>query len=114
MGESGPPCGVPSSTGRTKPASITPALRNARMSLSTRLSDTRAEDRATRNRRCEGLVAPPGGRTCAIAQSANRLRPPLGTLLRRDGVTPRSGFAWFAIAAKDTDVIFDVSTLRGL
>ena len=40
MGESGPPCGVPSSTGRTKPSSITPALRNARMSLSTRLSDT--------------------------------------------------------------------------
>src|SRR5271165_3096414 len=24
MGESGPPCGVPSSTGRTKPSSITP------------------------------------------------------------------------------------------
>src|SRR5208337_969087 len=41
MGESGPPCGVPSSTGRTKPSSITPALRNARMSLSTRLSDAR-------------------------------------------------------------------------
>ena len=36
MGESGPPCGVPSSTGRTKPSSITPALRNVRMSLSTR------------------------------------------------------------------------------
>jgi hypothetical protein len=30
--ESGPPCGVPSSTGRTKPSSITPAIRNARMS----------------------------------------------------------------------------------
>src|SRR5271157_3622363 len=32
-GESGPPCGVPSSTGPTKPSSITPDLRNARMSL---------------------------------------------------------------------------------
>ena len=29
-------------------------------------------------------------------------------------VTPRSGFAWFAIAAKDTNAIFDGSTLRGL
>src|SRR5208337_2599274 len=48
MGESGPPCGVPSSTGLTKPSSITPALRNARMSLSTRLSDTRAATRAIR------------------------------------------------------------------
>ena len=69
------------------------------------------EDRAIRNRRCEGLVAPPGVRTYAIAQSANRLRPPLGTLLRRDGVTPRSGFAWFAIAAKNassTDPRFSV------
>jgi hypothetical protein len=37
-GESGPPCGVPSSTGRTRPFSITPALRNARISLSTRLA----------------------------------------------------------------------------
>ena len=26
-GESGPPCGVPSSTGRTKPSSITPAVK---------------------------------------------------------------------------------------
>ena len=40
----------------------------------------------------------------------NQPRPPLGTLLRRDGVTPRSGFAWFAIAAKDTHAIFDGST----
>src|SRR5271166_1568325 len=48
MGESGPPCGVRSSTGRTKPSSITPALRNARISLSTRLSDTRAATRAIR------------------------------------------------------------------
>src|SRR5271168_4514364 len=46
MGESGPPCGVPSSTGLTKPSSITTALRKARMSLSTRLSDTRAATRA--------------------------------------------------------------------
>src|SRR5262245_19184971 len=45
-GESGPPCGVPSFTGRTKPSSITPALRYARMSLSTRLSATRAATRA--------------------------------------------------------------------
>ena len=29
----------------------------------------------------------------------NQLRPLRQTLLRRDGVTPRSGFAWFAIAA---------------
>src|SRR5262249_50971812 len=28
QGVIGPPCGVPSSTGRTKPSSITPALRN--------------------------------------------------------------------------------------
>src|SRR3954469_4270234 len=42
----GPPCGVPSSTGRTRPSSITPALRQARMNLSTRLSDTRAATRA--------------------------------------------------------------------
>ena len=47
-GESGPPCGVPSSTGRTKPSSVTPALRYARMSLSTRLSATRAATRAIR------------------------------------------------------------------
>src|SRR3954454_24438682 len=40
-GESGPPCGVPSSTGRTRPSSITPASRQARMNFSTRLSDTR-------------------------------------------------------------------------
>src|SRR6516165_428603 len=32
-GESGPPCGVPSSTGLTRPSSITRDLRNARMSL---------------------------------------------------------------------------------
>src|SRR6516165_11116592 len=37
-GESEPPCAVPSSTGLTKPSSITPALRKARISLSTRLS----------------------------------------------------------------------------
>ena len=37
----------------------------------------------------------------------NQLRPLPGTLLRRDGVTPRSGFAWFAIAAKDTNAIFE-------
>src|SRR5260370_699405 len=39
-------CGVPSSTGLTRPSSITPDLRNARMSLSTRLSVTRAAMRA--------------------------------------------------------------------
>jgi integrase len=39
----------------------------------------------------------------------NQLRPPPGTLLRRGGATPRSGFAWFAIAAKDTNAIFDGS-----
>ncbi len=38
--------GVPSSTGLTKPFSITPDLRNARMSLSARLSVTRAATRA--------------------------------------------------------------------
>src|SRR5437016_7064779 len=46
QGVSGPPCGVPSSTGLTKPFSITPDLRNARMSLSARLSVTRAATRA--------------------------------------------------------------------
>jgi hypothetical protein len=35
-----------------------------------------------------------------------RLRPLRQTLLRRDGVTLRSGFAWFATAAKDTNAIF--------
>ena len=45
-GVSGPPCGVPSSTGLTKPFSITPDLRNARTSLSARLSVTRAATRA--------------------------------------------------------------------
>src|SRR6516164_8173820 len=43
-GESGPPYGVPSSTGLTKPSSVTPDLRNARMSLSTRLSVTVRRD----------------------------------------------------------------------
>src|SRR5215831_8809728 len=32
-GESGPPCGVPSTLGLTSPCSITPAFRNARMSF---------------------------------------------------------------------------------
>jgi len=40
-GESGPPCGVPSSVGLTSPPSITPALRNPRMSFRVRLSATR-------------------------------------------------------------------------
>src|SRR5260370_34299514 len=40
-GESGPPCGVPSTLGLTSPFSITPALRNARMSFNSRLSSTR-------------------------------------------------------------------------
>src|SRR5215216_4151987 len=40
-GESGPPCGVPSTLGLTSPFSITPVLRNARMSFSSRLSSTR-------------------------------------------------------------------------
>src|SRR5260370_28995447 len=34
QGVSGPPCGVPSSTGLTRPSSITPALRNARSGCS--------------------------------------------------------------------------------
>jgi len=38
MGDSGPPCGVPSSAGWPVPPSVTPAFRKARMSLSTRLS----------------------------------------------------------------------------
>jgi len=46
MGDSGPPCGVPSSAGLASPPSITPAFRKARMSLSTRLSVTRAATRA--------------------------------------------------------------------
>src|SRR2546426_12725211 len=32
-GESGPPCGVPSTLGLTNPFSITPAFKNARMSF---------------------------------------------------------------------------------
>ena len=35
------PCGVPSTLGLTSPFSITPALRNARMSFNSRLSSTR-------------------------------------------------------------------------
>ena len=34
------PCGVPSTLGLTSPFSITPALRNARMSINSRLSST--------------------------------------------------------------------------
>src|ERR1035438_552833 len=40
-GDNGPPCGVPSSTGPTSPLSIPPAVRNARINLSTLLSATR-------------------------------------------------------------------------
>src|SRR5262244_1994105 len=40
-GESGPPCGVPSTLGLTNPFSITPAFKNARMSFSSRLSSIR-------------------------------------------------------------------------
>src|SRR5215472_14780423 len=40
-GESGPPCGVPSTLGLTNPFSITPAFKKARMSFSSRLSSTR-------------------------------------------------------------------------
>lgn len=40
-GDSGPPCGVPSVTDLTRPASITPAFRNLRISDGKRLSDTR-------------------------------------------------------------------------
>jgi transposase len=40
-GESGPPCGVPSTLGLTSPLSITPAFRNVRMSFNSRLSSTR-------------------------------------------------------------------------
>src|ERR1035441_9249630 len=40
-GESGPPCGVPSTLGLTSPSSITPAFKNARMSFNNRLSSTR-------------------------------------------------------------------------
>src|SRR5262249_30824387 len=40
-GESGPPCGVPSTLGLTSPFSITPAFRNARRSFSSRLSSMR-------------------------------------------------------------------------
>src|SRR6201981_561477 len=40
-GESGPPCGVPSTLGLTSPFSITPAFKNVRMSFSSRLSSTR-------------------------------------------------------------------------
>lgn len=40
-GDSGPPCGVPSSVALTNPFSKTPAFNHARMSLSTRASVTR-------------------------------------------------------------------------
>src|SRR5271169_2549740 len=72
------------------------------------------EDRASRNSCCAAPVGPPDVRTCARARLVNQLRPRPRTWLRRDGVTPRSGFAWFATAAKDTNAIFDGSTLRGL
>jgi hypothetical protein len=72
------------------------------------------EDRATRNRRCVGLVGRPDVRTSARALLVSQLRPLRQTLLRHDGVAQRSGFAWFAIAAKDTNAILDGSTLRGL
>src|SRR5438093_7180952 len=36
-GESGPPCGAPSTLGLTNPFSITPAFQNARMSFNSRL-----------------------------------------------------------------------------
>src|SRR2546428_4288082 len=36
-GESGPPCGVPSTLGLTNPFSITPAFKNARMSFNSPL-----------------------------------------------------------------------------
>jgi transposase-like protein len=59
------------------------------------------------------LVGPPSVRTCATARLVNQPRPPPETLLCRDRATPRSGFAWLATAAKDTNAIFDGSTLRG-
>src|SRR5438034_2242833 len=40
-GESGPPCGVPSSVGPTSPSISTPAVRKPRISFRTRLSATR-------------------------------------------------------------------------
>src|SRR5690242_8406405 len=39
-GDKAPPCGVPSSTGLISPPSITPAVRNARISFNNRLSLT--------------------------------------------------------------------------
>jgi hypothetical protein len=71
------------------------------------------EGLGTRNSCCVWLVGPPGVRTCARARLVNHLRPRRQTWLRHDGVTPRSGFAWFATAAKDINAIFDGSTLRG-
>src|ERR1700722_11805537 len=38
-GESGPPCGVPSTLGLTNPFSLTPAFKNARMSVLDPFSD---------------------------------------------------------------------------
>ena len=45
-GDNGPPCGVPSVVGDTKPASMTPASRYRLTSLSTRLSFTVRATRA--------------------------------------------------------------------
>src|SRR5580704_11163539 len=50
-GESGPPCGVPSTLGLTSPFSITPAFRKARMSFNSRLSSTRSEPIAVLGKR---------------------------------------------------------------
>jgi hypothetical protein len=48
IGESGPPCGVPSSVGSSRPPIITPDVRNLRISFSTRLSLIRVASRARR------------------------------------------------------------------
>jgi Phage integrase, N-terminal SAM-like domain/Phage integrase family len=69
------------------------------------------EDRESRNSRCVGLVGPPGVQTCARDPLVSRPRPLLETLLRRDGVVPRSGFARCATTAKDTNAIFGESAL---
>ena len=97
-------------------ATLSPATRQLEwlaLSLSAILAALRAASQGRRSNGLRRLVGPPDGRTCARAQLVNQQRPLRQTLLRRDGVTPRSGFAWCAIAAKiqtqsSTDPRFEV------
>jgi hypothetical protein len=72
QGVSGPPCGVPSFTGSTRPPSITPAVRNARMSCSGREPG------------CPGPPAQVGSRTGASTWPYTPTRPRFQPPPRRD------------------------------